>query len=372
METLYQGSKDVFLAKVRADFDAIEQQALQATKAIKTYSLIGSEPLADGLFTEISDMTDDGSRAVWRHVGVTGVKDLGSRKAGGTFTDVDFIRTWETAVFDPDNQVDGKFEVPYEREAKEARMYKAILNRAQMLVMEVDRTNIKDPFEVFNLAFTAPSAYPTSGTGGSRFFARGNMGLDGAYTPLGERLISTQHARADGGTSWSNAIQSSGNAAVFTDDNYWAARVLGSQLVDDIGKPYPAFGGQVTIVSTPTNMRAIKEIQGSEWKVNVADNNVNIEQSMFTKMITSPYMNASAYVSGVANAAQWFLVDESMRDPEIGLGLMCISFVPLQSNTYNDETINSAVYTIMQEKVYGFIEPRKVLGSNGSNAAYSS
>jgi hypothetical protein len=372
METLYQGSKDVFLAKVRADFDAIEQQALKSTAAIKQYSLVGTDPLADALYTEISDVTDDGSRAVWRHVGVTGIKNLGTRQAGSTFSDVEFIRTYETAVFDPDNQPNGKFKVPYEREAKEARMYKSILSRAQFLMLEIDRMNVQDPFEVFNLAFTAPSSYPTTGLGGGRFFARGNMGLDGNNTALGERLISTQHARADAGTAWSNAINSSGNAAAFSDTTYWAAKLQGASLVDDRGKPYPAFGGSVTIVTAPNNVRAAKELQESDWVVDLAENQININKGTFNKIISTPYLNASAYVSGVANTGQWFLVDESMKDPEVGTGLVCLTFIPLQSNVYNDESVSSAVYTINQEKVYGFVNPRIVLGSNGSGSPYSS
>lgn len=371
-EVLYQGNKDVFLAKVRADFDAIENQALKSTRAIREYSLLGTDPLADSLFTVVSDMTNDGQRAVWRHTGVAGIKNLGTRQAGGTFSEVEFIRTWETAVFDPDNQPNGKFKVPFEREAKEARMYKAILNRAQFLMLEIDRMNIQDPFEVFNLAFTAPSSYPNSGLGGSRFFARGNAGLDGNQTALGERLISTQHQRADGGSTWSNAITVSGNAATLTDDNYWAARVQGSNLVDDRGKPYPAFGGMVTIVTTPSNIKVAKQLQGSEWEIKTAENQINIHKGMFTKIITTPYLNQSAYVSGINNTNQWFLVDETMRDPQVGTGLVCINFIPLQSNTYMDDEVNSVVYNINQEKVYGFIEPRSVLGSNGSGSSYTS
>jgi len=370
-EVLYQGAKDVFLAKVRADFDAIEDQALKSTRAIQNYSLLGTDPLADALFTEVSDTTDDGSRAVWRHVGVTGVKNLGTRQAGGTFSDVEFIRTYETAVYDPDNQPNGKFKVPYEREAKEARMYKAILDRAKFLMLEIDRMNIQDPFEVFNLAFTVPTSYPTSGLGGGRFFARGNMGLDGNNTALGERLVSTQHARADAGATWSNALTTSGNAAVLEDDTYWQARITGSALVDDRGKPYPAFGGRVTIVTTPSNIKVAKQLQDSDWEIETAENQVNVHKGTFTKMITSPYLNASAYVSGVANTSQWFLVDESMRDTQVGTGLVCISFIPLQSNVFNDEEVNSAVYNIQQEKVYGFVEPRSILGSNGTGAAYT-
>jgi len=372
MESLYSGSKDVFLAKVRADFDVVENQALKSTQAIKTYSLLGSEPLADSIFTLVSDMTDDGSRAVWRHIGVAGVRELGTRSAGAPFSEAEFLRGYETAVFDPDNQPNGKFEIPNERNDKEGRMYKAVLNRAQKLLLEMDRMNIRDPFEVFNLAFTAAASYPTTGLGGNRFFARGNLGLDGNNTVLGERLISTVHARADAGTTWSNAVNLSGNAAVLNDTNYFTARTNGAALVDDTGKPYPAFGGKVILVTTPTNLKIAKQLQESEWQISTAENQINIHKGEFTKIITTPYLNAAAYVSTVANVNQWFLIEDSLRDPQTGTGLVCISFVPVTSNVWRDEGTRSVIYDINGERVYGFVEPRSVMGSNGGGAAYSS
>lgn len=367
-ETLYQGGKDIFLAKVRADFDALEDQALKASRALKAYSLIGTDSMGDVLFTSISDTTSEGSRAVWRHVGVAGIKNLGTRHAGGHYSQAEFIRGYETAVFDPDEQIAGEFRVPEEREAKEGSAYKSMLDRAQKLLIEIDRTNIKDPLEVFNLAFTAPTSYPT------RFFARGNMGLDGNNTALGERLISTQHARADGGTTWSNAIQSSGNARAFSDDAYWAAREQGATFKDDVGKPYPAFGGRVTIMVPPANglVRTAKELDDSDWQVDTAENQINIHKGMFSRIITSPYLLSSSYVSGVANTNAWFLVDDSMRDPQVGTGLVCITFVPLQSRVERDTDTDSTVYKVKEEMVYGFMEPRAVLGSKGDGNAYSS
>lgn len=372
MQSLYTGATDVFLAKVRADFDVVENQAMKSVNAIKSYSLLGSEPLADSLFTMVSDMTDDGSRAVWRHIGVAGVKELGTRSAGAPFSEAEFIRGYETAVFDPDNQPNGKFEIPNERNDKEGKMYKAVLNRAQKLLLEMDRMSIRDPFEVFNLAFTATTSYPTNGLGGNRFFARGNMGLDGNLTALAERLISTVHARADGGTTWSNAVNLSGNSAALNDTNYFTARTQGASIVDDVGKPYPAFGGRVTLVTTPPNLKIAKQLNESEWQISTAENQINIHKGEFTKIITTPYLSASAYVSTVANTSQWFVIDESMRDPQVGTGLVCINFVPITSNVWRDEGTRSVIYDINGERVYGFVEPRSVQGSNGTGSAYSS
>lgn len=365
--TLYQGSKDIFLAKVRADFDAIEDQALKSSRALSAYSLVGTDSQAGTIFTRISDMTDDGSRAVWRHVGTTGIKDTGRRSAGSYYPTVEFIRTYETAVYDPDDQDAGMFLVPDEREAKEGKQYKSILNRASKLITEIDRRNVFDPLEVFNTAFTASASLPT------RIFSRGNMGLDGNNTALAEPLVSIQHARADGGSTWSNAVQSSGNARAFDADAYWAAREQGASFVDDVGKAYPAFGGRVTLLVPPANglVRTAKEIDGSEWKVDSTDNNINVQKGMFLSIISSPYLNASQYVSGVANTYQWHLVDDASRDENVGTGFVCLTFVPLQSKTYRVEERDSIAYDIKQEHVYGCVEPRAIISSRGDGASFA-
>lgn len=367
-ETLYQGSKDVFLARVRADFDALENQALTSFKMYSQYSLIGTDPMADGLFTNISEMTEDGDRAVWRHVATSGVENEGSRSAGGTYPRATFIRGYETAVFDPDDQIANSFIVPEERQDKEGKKYAAVLGRAQKMLYKMNRTNIQDPFEVFNLAFTAPSSLP------SRFFVRGNAGLDGNQTALGERLISISHARADGGTTQSNAVQSSGNARQFSDDAYFAAREQGATFKDDIGDDTPRFGGAVTIIIPPANglVRVAQELNQSNEVVGSANNDINVHKGLFGRVISTPSLLASKYISTVTDTSKWFLVDEASRDPETGTGLVAITFVPLQTDTYRENSIDSVVYKIKQTKVYGFVDWRNVLGSKGDNASYSS
>lgn len=372
-ETLFQGSKDVILNGVRAAFDAAEQQGFKVTNALKNSSMLGSDPLADSLFYVAPATDAEGDKAIWRHIEFTAARNQGTRAAGGLFSDADFLRGYETAVLDPDNQLANKFSVPYERQGKEMKSFKPIVDRGRLLIDLIEKSNIKDPLEVFNLAFTAPTSFPTSGIGGNRFFARGNKGLDGNFTALGERLISISHARADGGTAWSNAILESGNASALTTDSFWAAKLIGfTSLFDDVGNPFPGFGGKVNLVTAPANMKVAKQLNDSELEIDIADNQINVHKGMTTRVVSSTYLTQSAYVSGVANANQWFLVDNDMRSPEVGLGLICIPFVPLQSNVYSDEGINSAVYNIMQEKVYGAVNPRAILGSNGSGAAYSS
>lgn len=369
---MYQGAKDVILNGVRAAFDVAEQQGFKVTRALMNSALLGADPMADTLFTTASAADGEGEKAVWRYVEFTAATNQGTRSAGGLFPDAQFIRGYETAVLDPDNQLANKFQVPFERQNKEAKQYKPIVDRGRLLIDLIEKSNIKDPLEVFNMAFTLPSAFPASGVGGNRFFARGNKGLDGTYTALGERLVSTQHARADGGATWTNAVTESGNAPALTTDSFWEAKLLGfTGIFDDVGNPYPAFGGQIFLVTAPANMKVAKQLDASEWEINVADNQINIHRGMQQKTISSTYLTQSAYISGVANANQWFIVDSDMRSPEVGLGFMCIPFVPLQSNVYKDDGLNSAVYNIMQEKVYGALNPRAIVGSNGSGSAYT-
>lgn len=367
VEPLYQGSKDVFLAKVRADFDAIEDQALKSSRALSDWSLVGTDANLPSLFTMVSNVTSEGDRAVWRDVSTSGIKGLGTRKAGDIYPESEFIRGYETAVYDPDQQNAGEFIVPEEREAKEGTKYKAMLNRAQKLLYEIDRLNVADIFEVFNLGFTVPTSYPV------RFFAKGTNGLDGNNTALNEYLISIQHARADAGTTISNAVQVSGNAAAFTDVNYWAAREQGATFLDDVGKRMPMFGGKIDIIVPPANnlVRVAMEINGSEWKTTVNNNDINVQEGLFSSVKSSPYLLSSSYLSGVANTKAWFLVDSSVRDPMVGNGFIKISFVPLSTRVQDVEAIDSIRYKVKQEYVYGWTDWRNTIGSKGDGTAYS-
>lgn len=368
MEPLYQGALDVFLVKVRADFDAVTDQAMLSTRSLEDWSLVSTDSKVMSLFTQVGAKTSEGDRAVWRHVGTTGIQNVGTRTAGSLYPEANFLRTWETAVFDPNTQLAAQIVVPEERELKEASVYKEFLNRAQKEVYEINRRNIADLFEVFNLAFTLPTSYPT------RFFAKGNQGLDGNYTALNERLISTQHARADAGTTISNAVNVSGLAATFTDTNYWSAREMGATIVDDVGKPMPVFGSRCTIVLPPANglVRTALEIDKSEWKVGTANNEVNVQQGLLNTIKSSPYLLQSFYLSTVSNKTQWFLVDEYLRDPEVGTNLVKIEFVPFQSRVERLEPNDAIVYKAKEEYVYGWTDFRCIIGSNGSGVAYSS
>ncbi len=367
IEPLYQGNKDVFLVGVRAAFDAIEDQALKSTRALKDWSLIGSSGDVAALWTNVSNITKDGDRAVWRDVGTTGIQSLGRRRAGTVYPEAQFLRTYETAVFDPDSQWSAKFTVPEERDVKESKEYKEMLNRAQKMLYEVDRQNVADIFEIFNLAFTIPTSYPTC------FFAKGNKGLDGNYTALNEYLISTQHARADAGTTQSNAVQSSGNAAAFSDPIYYAAKEQGAATVDDVGKPMPMFGGHTTIIVPPANglVRLAKEINGSEWKTLTSNNDINVLQGMLTDIKSSPYLLQSFYIAGTANTKAWFLIDDTVRDPMVGTGLVRIAFVPLETRVERQQEVDAIVYKAKEEYVYGWSDWRNILGSKGNGAAYS-
>lgn len=367
-EVLFQGSKDIFLSKVRAAFDAVEDQALRSSRAVMNYSLIGSEPMADALVTKVSETTQEGSRAVWRHVATTGLKSLKTRSAGGTYPEVEFIRGYETVVYDPDLQDAGLFSVPDERDAKEASQYKDVLNRAKKLLYEIDRKNVADIFEIFNLAFTAPGSY--AGDAASRFFGRGNAGLDGASTgALNEELASTAHARADGGATQSNA---SGNGAALDTDTFYAAKVVCGGFKDDVGKPFPTMGGRSDIVCGFDNVKVAKQLNESEWEIEVAENQINIHKGQFNRIITSPYLNESYYdASNINNEDQWHLVDVSNRDTETGSGLVCISYWPLETRVERNQDRDAINYKVKQNKVYGYTEWRNVYSSKGDGAAYT-
>lgn len=352
---------------VRADFDAIEDQALKSTKALKDWSLLGSSSDTKAMFTQVSNIERGGDRAVWRVVGATGVQKLGHRAAGQPYPTVNFIRGYETQVYDPNDQWAAEFVVPEERDAKEAAEYKQVLNRAQKILYSIDRQNVADIFEIWNLAFTVPTSYPDP------FFAKGNRGLDGNYTALNEYMISIQHALANGATTYSNAVQSSGNAAAFSDPMYYASKEQGATLVDDVNLPMPMFGGHTTMIVPPANglVRLAREINGSEWKTQTSVNDINVLQGLLNDVKSSPYLLSSFYISGVANTKAWFLVDDTVRDPEVGTGLVQIGFVPLQTRVERRESIDSVSYKAKEQYVYGWTDWRNIMGSNGTGAAYA-
>lgn len=368
MEILNQGSKDVFLSKVRAEFDEIENQTLKSLAALKQFSIAGSEASAMPLFTEVSDTEMEGERYVWRHIGVAGMQQLGTRKSGGQYPEATFIRGYETAVYDPDIQPAAKFVVAEERAGKEAVIYRPALDRAQKLLAEIDRQNIADPLEVFNFAFTAAASQSV------RFFVRGNMGLDGNNTALAERLVSTQHARADGGATQSNASNTSGLSNVLSDTVFYTAREQAATFKDDVGKPMPMMGGKVALVIPPANglPRLAAELTGSEYKIDTANNNINVNFGALGRYISSPYLLASYYQPSIANTAQWFMVDDATRDAKTGTGLIKIQFVALQTRVEREQGTDSMVYKVKEEYVYGFVDWRNVIGSNGLGTSYTS
>lgn len=372
-ETFYQGPKDVFLTKVRADFDAVEDQAVRAVSNLESNGLLNSETKTDGLFTEITEVTDEGNRAVWRHVAVAGLQQLGTRHAGGVYAEGSFPRGYETVVTDPDLQDASEFAVPEERSDAESSKYKMALNRAQKLVIEARRKNMGDPFEILNYAFVAPTSFPST-----KFVAKGNNGLNGANTALNEKLITTSHALASGlapSAGVSNGIANSTNWAAFNPTYYYAALEQATTFVDDVGKPMPMFGGmKATLVPNANGLvQTAKQIEGSEWTVGNSNNEINVLKSEVGRIISSPYFTNSINGSAVINAEnkKWFLADLSSQDPQVGTGLVRVCFVPTESRVERREPTDALVYKLKQSYSYVFVDWRNVIGSLGDGTATS-
>jgi hypothetical protein len=373
MEQFYQGSKDVFLAGVRAKFDAVEQQAVRAVSSLEQNGLLNSDTNTDGLFSEVSNVSDEGNRVIWRHVSVAGLQQMGSRVAGGSYPEGEFPRGWETIVADPNLQDATKFTIPEERLDAEGKKYKQYLDRAQLLVLDARRKNIGDPFDVFNQAFILPSAYASA-----KFNAKGNMGLDGNYTALGERLITITHkiAMTNAATSpaLSNCVVNSGNHAAFNDTYYYAAKEQFTGFVDDVGKPMPMGGGTLTLVVPNANslVRTAQEINKSDWKVGTANNEVNVLQSTVGRIIASPYLtNSINYSTANTQNKKWFLVDTSAQMPEVGTGLVRVCFVPTNSRVEPIQGEDAVAYKLKQSYSYAFVDWRNMIGSLGDNTAAS-
>jgi hypothetical protein len=312
-------------------------------------------------------------RMVWRHTGTTGLEGpTGTRGSKDKYSDATYIRTWLTTKFDPDTQDANQLVEAEERLAKEASFYKQYINRSSKLYEKFARQNVLNLFETFNLAYTAPSAYPSV-----LFFAKGTQGLqgiEGTTTPLNERLISTQHARADGGTTLSNAVNINGNAVPFSTDAYNAALEQGGATLDDVGEPMPIFGGNkdILIVNKNGNVAQVKALNESQWQPKTGNNDVNVYQGSFERIVTSPYLGTSYYNSTISNPNSWILIDRSNTDPEVGTGFVRVEFVPMSARVERAETIDSVAFKLKQEYCYGWSDWRNTIGSNGSGLPYSS
>lgn len=372
MDTGYlnQGSLDVFLVNVIGDIDAVTDQSRLALKALQEYSMLGSENKTGAVFTNVSSAAEGGMRAVWRYTGTTGldgpIKNRGSLDRYG---DATYIRTWMTAMYDPDLQLAEQLVEAEERLAKEASFYKQYLNRAQKLYEKFARQNILDTFELFNLAFSLPTAYPNP-----LFFAKGTQGLDGNMTPLNERLISTQHALANGGTTQSNAVNTSGNAAPFSIDAYNQALVQGGATKDDVQEPMPMFGGMKDIF-TPNqydNVAQVKTLNESQWQPKTGNNDINVYQGSFERIVTGPYLGTSYYEPTITNPKSWFVVDRSVLDPEVGTGFVRVEFLPMDSRVERVQAVDGVAFKMKEEYAYGWTDWRNFIGSNGSGLPYSS
>lgn len=376
---LYNGSLDVFLVGVRADFDAVQDQAKIAVTSLEQNGLLSTDKDTTGIFTQVSNMENQGNRVVWRHTGSTGVSKTGSRVAGGVYPQANFNRLWETVVVDPDNQDANEINVPEERLNAESAEYKDALDRALKLNLDLRRKNMGDPFDVFNQAFVAPSSYAST-----KFVGKGNNGLDGSGTALGEALITYQHklayTNATAATSSTatngcgNAVTSSGNYAALSPTSYNSALELGATFVDDVNKPMSMFGGLNTIIVPRANglVATAKQINESDWTVGSSNNEVNVYKSTMGKIISSPFLtNSVNYTTANTQNKKWFVVDNSYTDPKVGNGLVRVSFVPTQSNVFRSPERNALVYQAKQSYSYAWVDWRNTLGSLGDLSAAS-
>jgi len=367
---LNQGSLDIFLAGVIADIDSVTDQSRQSLKALMDYSMLGADNKVGGIFTNVGSTTESGGRAVWRHTGTTGLQGpIAHRGSKDRYSDATYIRTYLTAVYDPDLQLAEQLVEAEERLMKEDALYKSYLNRAQKLYEKFARQNVVDLFEHFNLAFTAPTSYPNA-----LFFAKGTQGLDGNFTALNERLVSTQHALANGGTTQSNAINTNGNAAPFSVTAYNAALEQGGATVDDVNEPMPLFGGQKDIFIANANgqVATVKTLNESMWQPKTGNNDINVYQGSFERIVTGPYLGTSYYSPTITANTEWFVIDRSNLDPEIGTGFVRVEFLGMDSRVQKVDSIDSIAFKMKEEYAYGWAEWRNTLGSNGKGTAYSS
>ena len=364
----------MFLLNLMGKIEAVTDQSRQALKALMDYSMLGSENKVGGVFTTVGGTTESGGRMVWRHTGTTGVNGpLGTRTSKSRYPDATYLRTWLTTMVDPDTQFADQFVEAEERLRKEDIVYRQFLNRSQKLYEKFARQNILDTFELFNLAFTLPSAYPTK-----LFFGKGTQGLsgiEGSTTPLNEQLCSTQHALANGGTTQSNAVNTAGgNAAPFSPTAYNQALEQGGATVDDVAEPMPMFGGMKDLFTPNKNgqIANMKTLNESMWKTQTGNNDINVYESTMERIVTGPYLGTSYYSPSISNPTMWAVVDRSNNDPEVGTGFVRVEFNPMASYVDRVPEIKSIAFKMDEEYAYGWTDWRNYILSNGNGLPFSS
>ena len=177
-----------------------------------------------------------------------------------------------------------------------------------------------------------------------------------------------------GGTTQSNAVNVSGNAAPFSVDAYNQALEQGGATVDDVEEPMPLFGGNKDIMTPNKNgqIANIKTLNESQWQPKTGNNDVNVYQGSFERIITSPYLGTSYYNRTISNPKMWQVIDRSNIDPEVGTGYVRVEFWPMDSRVERVNPIDSIAFKMKEEYSYGWLDWRNTIGSNGSGLPYSS
>lgn len=354
------------------EIDTVTDQSRMALKALMDYSMLGSDNKVGGVYTNVSSITEGGMRAVWRHTSTTGLNGpIGNRGSKDRYPTANYIRGWLTSMFDPDLQLADQLVEAEERLQKEDTAYRQYINRAQKLYEKFARQNVLDTFEHFNLAFTLPSGYPNP-----LFFAKGTQGLsgiEGTGTPLNEQLISTKHALANGGTTQSNAVQTSGNAAPFSIDAYNQALEQGGATQDDVLEPMPMFGGMKDIFTPNKNgqIAQVKTLNESMWQPKTGNNDINVYEGSFERIVTGPYLGTSYYSPTITNPTSWFVLDRSNQDPEVGTGFVRVEFWGMDSKIERVDPIDSIAFKMKEEYAYGWADWRNIIGSKGNGLAFN-
>jgi len=351
----YGTSKGIFLKGVYKDIAVLEDQSQKQLSALKGYSLVDTNPTAETLFTKLTKHNEEEAEFIY----TTGVKPIGRRRPGGNYPLTNDLVGYRTRVA-AGEQFAGVAELEEEFAQRTNPAYASFLDKAGKVLRDLENQIYAQYWSIFNLAFTTPSSYNRND-----IFARGNV--DG----LNEPLISTQHARVDGGASQANTFTGANAQVPFSDNALWSAKTIMAQLVDDVGKPMPMLGGRFGIIVPPygTYVRTALELAMSEYKIDTSNNNVNLFKGLIADVFTAPHLLAS---NGGSNTA-WFLVDTQNRSSQFGAGLVAVEFLPIITRVRTPAETDNDVYEyrVKFEQKVGWIEWRNVFGSKGDNSTYT-
>ena len=294
------------------------------------------DSLVAGWDPVVATVTDDGAQATFS--GKTGAGTLTRFSEGASIPKKSRFKLFDTAF--AHDQYGGQIEVS--RKQLMNRDWNDAFNEFKDLSMSAQVTLSKAPAKIFNGRFATTTAV---------------NGIKITIYNDGKPLFSTIHPRVDGGSSQSNA---SNTSIPLTENNLETARVALVEQVQDDGTPITVTGNIYLVVPTALE-KAATIITGSELRSNTANNDLNFYEGGRYPVMASHWLGAANSGSDTA----WFLVAPSISK------LMLVKRAGPDLDQSVDKNTKSTLFDVILDLSVGSADWHGAYGSRGDNSGFS-